>query len=52
MVESTYNWYWLVDGLHTANTGTPGKSCGDAAVLWHEVHTTILDSYWLAHMSD
>ena len=48
VVESTYNWYWLVDGLPVCvpRTGrqeakyksTPGKSCGNAAVFWHEVY--------------
>ena len=39
VVESTYNWYWLVDGFTGGEIqGTPGKSCRNAAVFWHEVH--------------
>jgi transposase len=35
VVESTYNWYWLVDGLQRS---TSGKYRRDAAVFWHEVY--------------
>jgi hypothetical protein len=38
-VESTYKLV-LVGGRTTGGEiqSTPGQSCGDAAVLWHEVH--------------
>ena len=50
-VESTYNWYWLVDGLMEA--GYQVKLVNPAAVkkyegLKHQDDTT--DAYWLAHL--
>ena len=39
VVESTYNWYWLVDGLD--GEGLPTSSCkhrGDPAIQWAEVY--------------
>ena len=51
VVESTYNWYWLVDGLmerdytvHLANTGAIQKYSG----LKHADDNS--DAYWLANM--
>ena len=50
-VESTYNWYWLVDGLMEA--GYEVQLVNPAAVkkyegLKHQDDTT--DAYWLAHL--
>ena len=36
VVESTYNWYWLVDGARLQ--GTSGKHCDDPAVRGTEIH--------------
>ena len=36
-VESTYNWYWLVDGLMEGGVqGSFGQSCGDPEVFGDE----------------
>ena len=32
VVESTYNWYWLVDGFMDAGYRLPGQSRGDSTV--------------------
>jgi hypothetical protein len=37
VVESTYNWYWLVDGLMEAGYGASGQPGGDRAVPGTEV---------------
>ena len=38
VVESTYNWYGLVDGLMEAGHGSSFQPCGDTAIQWHQVH--------------
>jgi len=50
-VESTYNWYWLVDGLREA--GYEVELVNPAAVKKYEglKHTDdVSDAYWLAHL--
>ena len=50
-VESTYNWYWLVDGLMVA--GYPVYSANPAAMKQYEglKHTNDdTDAQWLAHV--
>ena len=50
-VESTYNWYWLVDGLQ--DRGYPVCLANPSAMKQYEgmKHTDDKwDSYWLAHM--
>jgi len=50
-VESTYNWYWLVDGLQ--NDGYTMHLANPSAIQQYEglKHTDDKwDSYWLAHM--
>jgi transposase len=50
-VESTYNWYWLVDGLQ--EHGYPMHLANPSAIQQYEglKHTDDKwDSYWLAHM--
>ena len=51
VVESTYNWYWLVDGLQAA--GYPVYLANLSAIKQYEglKHTDDQwDSFWLAHM--
>ena len=51
VVESTFNWYWLVDGLQAA--GYKVHPANPSAVKQYEglKHTDDKwDSYWLAHM--
>ena len=50
-VESTYNWYWLVDGL--MNEGYPVQLVNTAAVKQYEglkYTDDIHDAFWLAHL--
>lgn len=50
-VESTFNWYWLVDGLMQA--GFPVKLANPAAMIRYEglKHTDDRhDAFWLAHL--
>ena len=50
-VESTYNWYWLVDGLE--EEGYKVHLANPSAIKQHEglKHTDDKwDSFWLAHM--
>jgi transposase len=50
-VESTYNWYWLVDGLMEA--GYEVKLVNPAAVKKYEGlkhQDDVSDAYWLAHL--
>ena len=51
VVESTYNWYWLVDGLQSA--GLKVHLANPSAIKQYEglKHTDDQwDSFWLAHM--
>ncbi len=51
MVESTFNWYWLVDGLQ--NAGYKVHLANPSAIKQYEglKHTDDKwDSFWLAHM--
>jgi transposase len=51
VVESTYNWYWLVDGLH--DHGYKVHLANPSAIRQYEglKHTDDKwDSFWLAHM--
>ncbi|MBW1677684.1 MAG: transposase, partial [Deltaproteobacteria bacterium] len=51
VVESTYNWYWLVDGL--AEHGYKLHLANPSAIKQYEglKHTDDQwDSFWLAHM--
>jgi transposase len=51
VVESTYNWYWLVDGLQEA--GYKVHLANPSAIKQYEglKHTDDKwDSFWLAHM--
>ncbi len=51
VVESTYNWYWLVDGLQ--ENGYRVHLANPSAIKQYEglKHTDDhWDSYWLAHM--
>ncbi|MCJ7540932.1 MAG: IS110 family transposase [Desulfobacterales bacterium] len=51
VVESTYNWYWLVDGLQ--EHGYPMHLANPSAIKQYEgmKHTDDKwDSFWLAHM--
>lgn len=51
VVESTYNWYWLVDGLQTL--GYPISLANPNAIQQYDglKHTDDKwDSFWLAHM--
>ena len=51
VVESTYNWYWLVDGLQ--EHGYPVSLANPSAIKQYEglKHTDDKwDSFWLAHM--
>ena len=51
VVESTYNWYWLVDGLQAA--GYKVHLANTCAIKVYEgmKHTNDKkDAYWLAHM--
>jgi transposase len=51
VVESTYNWYWLVDGLH--EDGYKVHLANPSAIKQYEglKHTDDKwDSFWLAHM--
>jgi len=51
VVESTYNWYWLVDGLQS--TGFKVHLANPSAIKQYEglKHTDDRwDSFWLAHM--
>ena len=50
-VESTYNWYWLVDGLREADYEV--KLVNPAAVKKYEGlkhQDDVSDAYWLAHL--
>jgi transposase len=39
VVESTYNWYWLVDGLDGERPpGSSREHRGDTAIQWTEVY--------------
>ena len=52
VVESTYNWYWLVDGLQ--QQGLPVVLANPSAIRQYEglKHTDDRhDSFWLAHMA-
>jgi transposase len=52
VVESTYNWYWLVDGLQ--EQGLPVVLANPSAINQYEglKHTDDRsDSFWLAHMA-
>ncbi len=51
VVESTYNWYWLVDGLMEA--GYPVHLANPSAIKQYEGLKSTddkWDSFWLAHM--
>jgi len=51
VVESTFNWYWLVDGLH--KHGYTPHLANPYAIKQHEglKHTDDRwDAFWLAHM--
>jgi len=51
VIESTYNWYWLVDGLH--DHGYKVHLANPSAIRQYEglKHTDDKwDSFWLAHM--
>ncbi len=51
VVESTFNWYWLVDGLQ--NAGYKVHLANPSAIKQYEglKHTDDKwDSFWLAHM--
>ena len=51
VIESTYNWYWLVDGLMTA--GYPVNLANPSAIKQYEGLKNTddkWDSFWLAHM--
>ena len=51
IVESTYNWYWLVDGLMDA--GYPVNLANPSAIKQYEGLKNTddkWDSFWLAHM--
>jgi transposase len=51
VVESTYNWYWLVDGLQ--DHGYPVHLANPSAVKQYEglkYTDDRWDSFWLAHM--
>ena len=51
VVESTYNWYWLVDGLMDA--GYPVHLANPSAIKQYEGLKNVddkWDSFWLAHM--
>lgn len=51
VVESTYNWYWLVDGLQA--NGYPVRLANPSAIKQYEglKHTDDkYDSFWLAHL--
>jgi len=51
IVESTYNWYWLVERVAgTWLYGTSGQSIGDKTVRRHKHTDDRWDSFWLAHM--
>jgi transposase len=52
VIESTYNWYWLVDGLQ--QQGLPVVLANPSAIHQYEglKHTDDrYDSFWLAHMA-
>ena len=39
VVESTYNWYWLVDGLASSRLSSPsGKHHGNPAIFRIKIH--------------
>ncbi len=51
VVESTYNWYWLIDGLQAH--GYPVRLANPSAIKQYEglKHTDDkYDSFWLAHL--
>lgn len=51
VVESTYNWYWLVDGLldadYTVHLANPAAMKQYAGLKYTDDHT---DAQWLAHL--
>jgi|SRR6266850_6413667 len=39
VVESTYNWYWLVDGLmEKGYKSAPGQHGGHPTIQWAQIH--------------
>ena len=51
VVESTYNWYWLVDGLQAASYQVHLANTCAIKVYEGMKHTNDkTDAYWLAHM--
>jgi len=51
VVESTYNWYWLVDGLmEKGYKSAPGQHGGHPTIQWAQYTDDDSDARWLAHL--